>query len=243
MNLGNKLKLLRKNKGLSQRELSEISSVPIASLQRYELNKTHPNIATLNKLASALDASVDFLTSDTSFALSSNIGDNIRKKRDDLKMSQKRLAKKAGMNLTSLQAYEANDPNIHPSILKLQRIADVLNCWLSELVGTNDLLQSDGDLIFNARVKRNIQRKKLAQMLGITDSELLLMEEGILTPSDEIKKEIAEKLDFSIEEVFPNTRKVVKQTLLQDLSSQMNDDELIEWYAEGKKILSRRSRR
>ena len=47
---------LRKNKGLSQRQLAAVSGISYVVIARLESKKQSPNIETLNKLLDALDA-------------------------------------------------------------------------------------------------------------------------------------------------------------------------------------------
>ena len=61
ISLGENIKKLRKNKGLTQDKLSEITKISIASIQRYESGKRQPNIQTLNKIAIALDVPLNEL--------------------------------------------------------------------------------------------------------------------------------------------------------------------------------------
>lgn len=58
ISLGENIKKLRKNKGLTQDKLSEITQISIASIQRYESGKRQPNIKTINKFAQALNVSL-----------------------------------------------------------------------------------------------------------------------------------------------------------------------------------------
>ena len=53
---------LRKKEGLSQKELAEKVDVSIDSVRRWEQGKRTPNIAVLNKLATALNTTTEFLT-------------------------------------------------------------------------------------------------------------------------------------------------------------------------------------
>jgi transcriptional regulator with XRE-family HTH domain len=61
ISLGENIKKLRKDKGLTQDKLSEITKISIASIQRYESGKRQPNIQTVNKFAQALNVSLDDL--------------------------------------------------------------------------------------------------------------------------------------------------------------------------------------
>ena len=57
----NKLKELRLQKGLSQKELSNTLKIEYQNYNKYELDKNEPNIETLKKIADFYDVSIDFL--------------------------------------------------------------------------------------------------------------------------------------------------------------------------------------
>ncbi|NJO89065.1 MAG: helix-turn-helix transcriptional regulator [Chloroflexia bacterium] len=59
--LGERIKSLRKEKGLSQSGLAEKAGISYAQLSRYEIKGSQPPAEVLKKLADALDTSVDFL--------------------------------------------------------------------------------------------------------------------------------------------------------------------------------------
>lgn len=60
-NFAEKIKELRNIKGLSQEQLSELSKVSIRTIQRIENGKNIPTGDTLNRIAGALDATIDGL--------------------------------------------------------------------------------------------------------------------------------------------------------------------------------------
>lgn len=61
MELGKKIKELRKRKGLSQEELAEKSSLSLRTIQRIESSETEPRGDTLKRLSQALNVSPDEL--------------------------------------------------------------------------------------------------------------------------------------------------------------------------------------
>lgn len=61
MNVGENLKRIRKDKGLTQEKLSELTKISITSIQRYELGKRQPTIQAVNKFAEALGVSINEL--------------------------------------------------------------------------------------------------------------------------------------------------------------------------------------
>lgn len=60
-----RLKELRKKKGISQGELAALIEVHFTQVSRYERGETKPNAEAMTKLAKALDTTVDFLMNGT----------------------------------------------------------------------------------------------------------------------------------------------------------------------------------
>jgi len=65
MTFAERLKELRKRKGLSQNELADAINVHFTQVSRYERGETKPNADAVTKLAKALDTTVDFLMNGT----------------------------------------------------------------------------------------------------------------------------------------------------------------------------------
>ena len=61
MNIGKKLKELRRGEGLTQQKLSEILQISRVNYTRYETNAVRPDYETLIKLADFYDVSLDEL--------------------------------------------------------------------------------------------------------------------------------------------------------------------------------------
>lgn len=75
MNTGDRIKFYRKEKKLTQTELSDKSGISRNALSNYELNKRKPTIEILEKIANALEINVIFLIEDT---LKNDIMDNLK---------------------------------------------------------------------------------------------------------------------------------------------------------------------
>jgi len=74
--LGNRIKELRKQKSWSQNDLAKKAGISYAQLSRYEIKGSQPPAEVLNKLAEALDTTVDFLINgDTSEKAKSTLKD------------------------------------------------------------------------------------------------------------------------------------------------------------------------
>lgn len=64
MEIGNKIKVYRENKKMTQKEIAEILGVEPATVSKYESNMIEPNIESLKKLAETFGISVDELLKD-----------------------------------------------------------------------------------------------------------------------------------------------------------------------------------
>lgn len=59
MNVGVEIKRNRKNKGLSQKALGDLAGIADSTIRRYELGTLNPKYETLQKIAEALEISID----------------------------------------------------------------------------------------------------------------------------------------------------------------------------------------
>lgn len=60
--IGNKLKEIRKNRNLTQAEISQLIGVSQNTYSGYETDKHEPDLNTLIKIADTLKISLDYLT-------------------------------------------------------------------------------------------------------------------------------------------------------------------------------------
>lgn len=61
MNIGENIKIYRKERNLTQSQLSKLSNIPVITLGRYERGERTPNIDILRKIATALQIPIDIL--------------------------------------------------------------------------------------------------------------------------------------------------------------------------------------
>lgn len=110
--------------------------------------------------------------------MGTNLGENIRKARKALKLSQEALGELTGANRVTISKYENNEYN--PSIPALKRLAEALHTTPGELTGDDAYTKkepaiSDGlDAEFSARVGRlnpANREKMLAYLDGLLDSQ------------------------------------------------------------------------
>jgi transcriptional regulator with XRE-family HTH domain len=60
-NIGNRIKALRQEQGLTQTDLAQKIGMSYIQIGRYETQKSNPSADVLQKLAKALETSTDFL--------------------------------------------------------------------------------------------------------------------------------------------------------------------------------------
>ena len=65
MTIGARIKAARKNTGLTQAKLSEISGVAAITIHQYEAGKRHPQLAQIQGLSKALNVPMSYLMGDT----------------------------------------------------------------------------------------------------------------------------------------------------------------------------------
>lgn len=78
--LGERLKLLRKEKGLSLDELGAALNMPKSSLSRYETGTSDPSIETVRKIARYFNVSIDWLAGETDVRDPVNVSEEHLKK-------------------------------------------------------------------------------------------------------------------------------------------------------------------
>ena len=124
MTIGGNIKKYREKKGLTQKELGADLVLAEITISQYENNKREPKYERLYVIADVLSVSVsDLMNIDT--------GKQIKEARIKAKLTQEKLAQKAGISVFTLQKYESGDRN--PKIESLQKIANALGISITQL--------------------------------------------------------------------------------------------------------------
>lgn len=124
MTVGERIKQIRKDKGLTQDELAQKLGISRAAMGQFEKESSHPRAGTLQKIADALGVPV--------YEFSLNEGERIKMIRESRGLSQKELGDKTG--LTSTQIAQIEDLSLRPSNHLIFRLATALNVQYSALV-------------------------------------------------------------------------------------------------------------
>ncbi|MEY7998653.1 helix-turn-helix domain-containing protein [Clostridium sp. Mt-5] len=78
-----RLKELRLEKGLTQKELAQKLNMQNTAISKYELNERKPDIDTLNQLAKFFNVSVDYLLGNTNIKNATDSADKISESLND----------------------------------------------------------------------------------------------------------------------------------------------------------------
>lgn len=143
-----KLKILRKKRGLTQQEVAELVHVERGVYTRWELGKSNPNYENLSMLACIFDVSLDYLLGDY-LEISKERYLKLKKQKEEEKknlfsvrlkelrlqhgFSQEELAEKIGIKQNSYSDWEHG--KCKPNYEKLEKIADFFSVSLDWLFG------------------------------------------------------------------------------------------------------------
>ncbi|MCL2848342.1 MAG: helix-turn-helix domain-containing protein [Firmicutes bacterium] len=61
MSLGEKIKFLREEKGITQQMLADVFNINRVTITGYEIGRRIPDVFTLKKIADILDVTIDYL--------------------------------------------------------------------------------------------------------------------------------------------------------------------------------------
>ena len=139
-----KLKVLRKKKGLTQKSLSNILNISQSAYARWEQGMREPNFEKLSMLACIFDVSIDYLLSEN-LEISKESYLKLKEEKNNLfsvrlkelrlqhGFSQEELAEKIGIKRNSYSDWE--NGKCKPNYEKLEKIADFFGVSLDWLFG------------------------------------------------------------------------------------------------------------
>lgn len=139
-----KLKMLRKEKGLTQQEIADLVHVNRVTYTNWEYGKREPNFEKLSMLACIFDVSIDFLLSEN-LEISKETYLKLKEEKKNLfsvrlkelrlqhGFSQEELAEKIGIKRNSYSDWE--NGKCKPNYEKLEKLADFFGVSLDWLFG------------------------------------------------------------------------------------------------------------
>lgn len=135
MCVGESIKRLRKQKGWTQKDLAENSTINLSSIKQYEAGRSNPKYDNRIKLANTLGVHPDDLTSEPRpyQNVCMNFGERLKTLRKYRKLTQRELGTKCDMPDSQIRKYESN--NTTPRLDTLIKLANALNVQLSDLIG------------------------------------------------------------------------------------------------------------
>ena len=139
-----KLKVLRKKKGLTQKSFSNMLNISQSAYAHWEQGKREPNFEKLSMLACIFDVSIDYLLSENlEISKESYLKFKEEKKNlfsvrlKELRLqhgfSQEELSEQIGIKQSSYSDWE--NGKFKPNYEKLEKIADLFDVSLDWLVG------------------------------------------------------------------------------------------------------------
>ena len=126
--IGKRMKQVRIKTGISQKEMAIRLGISCSSYSNYENEYREPSINLIYSFCKEVNMTIDelirmeFMTVDKNFKMNINTGKQIKEARVKAKLTQEKLAQKAGISVFTLQKYELGDRN--PKIESLQKIAN-----------------------------------------------------------------------------------------------------------------------
>lgn len=145
--LGNRIKLLRRQRGFTQSKLSELSKISTMSIRRYETGERTPDIEQIQRLAYALGVS----THELQYGALDTTGKKIQYYRGQQNLSLEELSSKTSIPIENLKAYE--EDAAYPADDDFAKLCENLFIFpdeLREIPGVKHTMTKDNVMITSA---------------------------------------------------------------------------------------------
>lgn len=140
-NIAKRLKELRKQSGLKQKEIAEKLNITVGGYSNYERNFSLPSCEKLVQLANIYQTTLQYIITgeqDTQCYDEKNFcsfPQRLRELREKRNMTQQQVADCLGIRKATYQGYEYN--KYEPKLDKLLQLAELFDVTLDELMGRN----------------------------------------------------------------------------------------------------------
>ncbi|MGB9976666.1 helix-turn-helix domain-containing protein [Thermovenabulum sp.] len=193
---GSLIRQLRKNRKLSLKELAEKTGLSVSYLSEIETGKKKPSLEVVQKLADALNVSVEAFFNNAGEVSNPekplSIGEKIRLFRQSKNLSLEELAELAGISASYLCQIEKG--NVLPSLSTLTGLTKFLDIKPEELLnGGNNI----GAKLKKLRTERGLTQVELAKKAGVSPALIGQLENGKVEPSIKTLEKLAQALSVT----------------------------------------------
>ncbi|MGB9839784.1 helix-turn-helix domain-containing protein [Thermovenabulum sp.] len=193
---GSLIRQLRKNRKLSLKELAEKTGLSVSYLSEIETGKKKPSLEVVQKLADALNVSVEAFFNNAGEVSNPekplSIGEKIRLFRQSKNLSLEELAELAGISASYLCQIEKG--NVLPSLSTLTGLTKFLDIKPEELLnGGNNI----GAKLKKLRTERGLTQVELAKKAGVSPALIGQLENGKVEPSIKTLEKLAHALSVT----------------------------------------------
>ncbi|KYO67299.1 helix-turn-helix domain-containing protein [Thermovenabulum gondwanense] len=192
---GSLIRQLRKNRKLSLKELAEKTGLSVSYLSEIETGKKKPSLEVVQKLADALNVSVEafFNTGEDSTPEKPlSIGEKIHLLRQRKNLSLEKLAELAGISASYLCQIEKG--NVLPSLSTLTGLTKFLDIKPEELLNNSANM---GAKLKKLRTERGLTQVELAKKAGVSPALIGQLENGKVEPSIKTLEKLAQALSVT----------------------------------------------
>lgn len=158
--IGENIRMLRKIRKMTQKELAEKIKKSEISIRKYESNSIIPPMNVLHSIADALDVSTFTLMDDVFLqdeATSLPIVRNMKKVRKSKGLTQKELAELMGVSLKTIERYERG--LTQPRLDVVKKLSGILSVPISLLIYPPDIETIDLSVIPAKNLLAEIERR------------------------------------------------------------------------------------
>lgn len=184
----NNLSMVLREKGIMLKEIADKVNLPLEELEQIYLGRKEFSKETLRIVSEFLDVSEETLLIDNKKSIYENIGIQLRKIREEKKITLIELGKKAGVSYTHISEIERG--KTCASLKTLEKLARVLEIPAGHFFQLEESFTL-GDKIRKLREKQNITQIQLAEKIGVSLSLVGQIETGRVKPALDTLQNIA----------------------------------------------------
>lgn len=204
-----KLLFYMKLENMSLRRLAQYADVPVFYLKCYLKGTRAPRIDVLNRLAAALNVSVQDI-----FDERVKVGENIRFYRNKKMYSRQQLAELSCLSYSVIRRCELSTGDLPQEHLdKIAAALDVTAEKLQSEVDIDEIPIDDKEIVLHENTPLNIRiryyrttkkftRKELGKLCGVTDMTIRNYEYGTTVPDEQRLEKLAAALGVTVKELL-----------------------------------------